>query len=101
MFNLRDLGGYPTEHGRPVRWRRLFRSDGLQRLGPDELPALMDLGIRTVVDLRLPEEVEVARFQADGIAYHHHSVIPAVWEAADFDESRGTARFLADRYGEM
>ena len=27
--NFRDLGGYPGQDGRPVRWRRLFRSDHL------------------------------------------------------------------------
>ena len=27
--NFRDLGGYPTEDGRRVLWRRVFRSDSL------------------------------------------------------------------------
>lgn len=28
-FNLRDLGGYTSNDGRTVRWRTLFRADGL------------------------------------------------------------------------
>ena len=32
--NFRDLGGYPGHGGRPLRWRRLFRSDHLAGLIP-------------------------------------------------------------------
>ena len=31
--NFRDLGGYRTEDGRQVRWRRVFRSDALRLMG--------------------------------------------------------------------
>ena len=30
--NFRDLGGYPTETGGALRWRLLFRADGLHAL---------------------------------------------------------------------
>ncbi len=32
LYNLRDVGGYPTADGGAVRWRTLFRSDALHRL---------------------------------------------------------------------
>ena len=40
VFNFRDLGGYPTADGRHVRWRTVFRADGLGRLTADDLEVL-------------------------------------------------------------
>lgn len=101
LFNLRDLGGYAGADGRAVRWRRLFRADGLQRVADEDVRGLAELGIRTVIDLRRPDEVEAKRFEADGIGYHHHSVQPQDWDISAYDEQVGSARFLADRYLEM
>jgi protein tyrosine/serine phosphatase len=101
LFNLRDLGGYRTADGRTVAWRRLFRADGLQRLTGPDVQGLVDLGVRTVIDLRRPEEVATARFTAAGVTYHHESVLPTIWEPASYDAAGGAARFLADRYLEM
>ena len=55
-FNFRDLGGYPTTDGSATRWRTLYRSDSLHRLAQPSTQAVVDLGIRTIVDLRYPEE---------------------------------------------
>ena len=58
-FNFRDLGGYPAEGGLRVRWRRLFRSDGLHHLTPEDVERLLGaLAIRRVVDLRSSAELE-------------------------------------------
>ena len=56
-LNARDVGGYPTRDGGTTRWRALIRSDTLCRLTPAGQAALLDYGVRTVVDLRFPEEV--------------------------------------------
>lgn len=56
LLNIRDLGGYPTIDGRETRWCSLFRSDDLSRLDPESYHALHDYGIRTVLDLRWPDE---------------------------------------------
>jgi protein-tyrosine phosphatase len=56
-YNLRDVGGYPTEHGRRTRWRRLFRSDSLHRLAEPEQATLVGMGLRTVIDLRYEREL--------------------------------------------
>jgi hypothetical protein len=58
--NVRDVGGYPTLDGRRMRWRTLLRSDELARLPKRTVDALVDLGIRQVVDLRWPEELEIS-----------------------------------------
>ena len=34
--NFRDLGGYPAEGGRTVRWRTIYRSDSLSDLTDSE-----------------------------------------------------------------
>ena len=55
VFNFRDLGGYPAGPGRQTRWRTLFRADALDRLPDKSQRALIDLGLRTVIDLRRPD----------------------------------------------
>ena len=55
--NFRDLGGYATADGRRVKWRAVYRSGELSQLTDGDVTKLGDLGIRTVVDLRSPEEV--------------------------------------------
>ena len=58
--NLRDVGGYPAAGGRQTRWRTLLRADALDRLPPASQDALLDLGLRQVVDLRWPHELDEA-----------------------------------------
>jgi protein-tyrosine phosphatase len=56
--NVRDVGGYRTSDGRRTRWRTLLRSDELTRLPAHGQAQLIELGIRQVIDLRWPEELE-------------------------------------------
>lgn len=59
-YNLRDVGGYPTQAGGSVAWRTLFRSDSLQRLDSQGVAGLAALDLHTIVDLRADIEVEQA-----------------------------------------
>ena len=101
-FNFRDCGGYVGLDGRAVRWRRLFRSDSLHRLGEDDREAFAALGIRTVVDLRRPREVKRdGRVPASpALRYHHIHPQHAEWEADGIDRI-GVERWLADRYVDL
>jgi protein tyrosine/serine phosphatase len=56
-FNVRDLGGLKTADGHVVRWGALIRADLLARLTEVGRRSLVDHGVRTIVDLRFPEEV--------------------------------------------
>jgi len=56
LLNARDLGGYPTTDGGETRWRSLLRADDLAQLSDLGLQALADYGVRTILDLRWPEE---------------------------------------------
>lgn len=55
-LNARDLGGYPTTTGRETRWGAVIRGDSPVRLTGAAQRALVDYGIRTVIDLRLPDD---------------------------------------------
>jgi protein-tyrosine phosphatase len=55
--NLRDVGGYPASSGRRTRWRTLYRTDSLDRLPASSQQALIDAGLRQVIDLRWPHEL--------------------------------------------
>jgi protein-tyrosine phosphatase len=60
LLNARDLGGYPTVDGGVTKGRSLLRADDLAQLSPEGLAALEGYGIRTVLDLRWPEEIAAA-----------------------------------------
>jgi protein-tyrosine phosphatase len=73
-FNFRDLGGYRTLEGGHLRWRRLFRADGLTKLDEVDCAALSELGLVTVIDLRTTSEVDQrGRFPTETVEveYHH------------------------------
>ena len=50
--NIRDLGGYQTVDGRTTRWKTMLRADNLEKLTLHGQRALVDYGVRTVIDLR-------------------------------------------------
>src|SRR2546421_7833212 len=94
LFNFRDLGGYSGAAGRSVVWRRLYRSDDLSRLTEAAQPDFSALGIRTVVDLRRPEEVaqdgRIPEF--DGYAYRHVHLPHPYWQPAPFPDTAARAK---------
>jgi protein-tyrosine phosphatase len=55
-FNVRDLGGLPATGGRRTAWGAVVRADTLSGLTSEGWQALLDHGVRTVVDLRNEEE---------------------------------------------
>ena len=58
LLNSRDLGGYPTVDGRETRWGAVVRSDNLTPLTDAGRAALVAYGVRSIVDLRRPHEIE-------------------------------------------
>jgi protein tyrosine/serine phosphatase len=101
--NFRDLGGYPTIDGHSIRWRELFRADGLTRLDEDDCAQLAEIGLATVIDLRTVGEVEQrGRFPevAFEIDYHHlplTDVLPPTEDLSRYDEPA----FVTSRYQQL
>ncbi|BCY14593.1 tyrosine-protein phosphatase [Actinoplanes sp. L3-i22] len=99
-YNFRDVGGYPGLDGRQVRWRRLFRADSLHRIDEADTAAFTALGIRTVIDLRRPFEVE--KFgrvhERYGLDYRNLTLQHVDWEQVGHPEGTVHERWLADRY---
>ncbi len=102
-FNFRDVGGYVGLDGQTVRWRRLFRSDSLHRLDEADRDAFAALGIRTVIDLRRPREINKAGRIPERHAPTYLHIYPkhAEWDAAMLAEQLDVERWLADRYLDM
>ncbi|MEU8182204.1 tyrosine-protein phosphatase [Micromonospora sp. NPDC049047] len=102
-FNFRDVGGCLGHGDRPVRRGRLFRSDSLHRLTEQDRDAFVAIGIRTVIDLRRPTEVQrdgrVPAYQ--GLTYHNIHPEHDDWAGVPHDEGASLARYLADRYADL
>lgn len=64
---MRDLGGHPTTDGAMTQAGSLLRADDLAQLDAQGVRALTAYGVRTVLDLRWPEE---AALQPSPVAVH-------------------------------
>ncbi|GAA2904537.1 protein-tyrosine-phosphatase [Actinoplanes cyaneus] len=99
-YNFRDVGGYTGLDGRTVRWRRLFRADSLHRIDEADTAAFTALGVRTVIDLRRPFEIE--KFgrvpERYGLDYRNLVIKHVDWDEIAHPEGTVHERWLADRY---
>ncbi len=90
-LNARDLGGLPAQNGRAQTRRGVFiRSDSPHRFTPEGIRAALEYGVRVVIDLRLPTELEKLPnplAQVDGIRYLPESLLEQrdleTWEVDD------------------
>jgi protein-tyrosine phosphatase len=56
VHNLRDLGGYPAQKGRRLRWGQLYRAGDLHGLTERDQAFLEKRHIKTIVDFRGSQE---------------------------------------------
>ncbi|MCR6486943.1 tyrosine-protein phosphatase [Amycolatopsis sp. OK19-0408] len=63
FYNTRDLGGLPTRSGRTTRRGAFFRAGDLRFVTGTGWAQAREAGVRTVIDLRNPDEIRPA---ADG-----------------------------------
>ncbi|MEU5945457.1 tyrosine-protein phosphatase [Micromonospora sp. NPDC047465] len=103
MFNFRDVGGHSGHDGRTVRRGRLYRSDSPHRIDDADREAFAALGVRTVIDLRRPYEVErdgrIPQF--DGLTWRNIHPEHAEWGERPYQPGSDLARYLADRYADL
>lgn len=57
-LNVRDLGGLPTRDGSETRFGAVVRADSIRELSDNGWQALVEHGVRTVIDLRGDHERE-------------------------------------------
>ena len=76
--NFRDLGGYLGQGGRPVRWRRLFRSEHLAGLTLDDQATLAALGLAKSFDFRGHAERAAMPNRLPGVLQHSLAIDPSV-----------------------
>jgi protein-tyrosine phosphatase len=97
-LNFRDLGGYPAAGGRRLRWRLVYRSDGLQRLTAADVARLRgERALDTVIDLRSSAELRAegrGPLAAEPVRFHHVPLFDGDVGAA----APAGAHTLADRY---
>ncbi|MET0241679.1 MAG: tyrosine-protein phosphatase [Sphingobium sp.] len=70
--NFRDLGGYPTQDGRTVKWGVIFRSGSMARLTQGDWDHLCARGVRSLCDFRTTNEREREPFawaDQEGVQY--------------------------------
>jgi hypothetical protein len=92
IHNFRELGPYPVRPGGTIRSRRIFRSGALERMTPaDEALLAGELGIRTVLDLRHPDELA-------GISAGH-PLVDRVVRLSIFSESQPQEELIAELNG--
>ena len=95
--NFRDLGGYPTEDGRRVCWRRIFRSNHLGMLSEADLTRLKPIGLKKVIDFRGHEEISRnAPCRVPDADLHVLSIDPGIRPRLDARLAAGDALSAAD-----
>jgi protein-tyrosine phosphatase len=76
LLNVRDLGGQPLVGGGETRFRAYVRADNVEALTTGGWRALVDYGVRTVVDLRFEGEREIDPPAGLPIRGLHHPIVP-------------------------
>jgi protein-tyrosine phosphatase len=105
-LNVRDLGGHPTEDGGETRFGRVVRADSVSELRDEGWEALVEYGIKTIVDLRLNSELEADPPRELAVEVHHIPLVPEFegpeadvefWEHVDRIRLEGGGRAAATR----
>lgn len=86
-FNFRDLGGLETTSGARIRPGLVFRSDLLHWLTPTDASVVLDLGVRSVIDLRSTSELRQAPPSAHLVGLTHLHTPIFEFDALPFDAS--------------
>jgi protein-tyrosine phosphatase len=81
--NFRDLGGYIGHDGRPLRWRKLFRSEHLAALTLDDHARLAPLRLTRAFDFRGLAERAATPYDVPGVTQVSLAIEPTVVQRMD------------------
>lgn len=103
LHNFRDLGGYRGQGGRYVRPGLLYRADSLSKLTGSDLERFRALGVRTVIDLRYPWEIQAnGRVpEQQGLTYHNCPVEHRPYDQAALTPDIDPGTYLPHRFMEV
>ena len=103
LYNMRDLGGLPRRNGGHTRSGVFFRADDLSALTGAGVTAVLDAGVRTVIDLRRVadtqrqpnplREVSAVRYHRVDMIGPQYRVDPATLDVEQVDDATGMPRF--------
>jgi len=99
--NFRDLGGYVGHQGRTVKWRKIFRSDHLAKLSPNDLLLIQSLGIQRSFDFRGVQESQAQAYDWPDIQRHSLSIEPTVVQRLQAQHLSGKPLTAADALDAM
>ncbi|MEU9735647.1 tyrosine-protein phosphatase [Streptomyces sp. NPDC048002] len=105
LHNFRDLGGCRTTDGRLVRTGRLYRADSLGKLreGTEDWSRFLALGVRTVIDLRHPWEIEARGRVPEhaSLTYRNLGIEHRPYDQAALTADVDAGPYLAERFMEV
>lgn len=99
--NFRDVGGYKGHGGRAVKWRKIFRSDHLAFLEPEDLDKLKSLGVDRAFDFRGVQESAAQSYEWPTISRHSLSIEPTVVQRLQAQHLTGRPLSAADALDAM
>ena len=93
--NVRDLGGWPTACGRPIKYGKIFRGaecNGGHNLEPEGFEALRRVGIRAELDLRSDSEADniTKSVLGNDVSYRRTPLAQTASHKTGLKNSRGT-----------
>ncbi|MGN0808038.1 MAG: tyrosine-protein phosphatase [Candidatus Coproplasma sp.] len=76
LTNTRDLGGFPTQDGKTIKYGKLIRSGKLNKISRKTVEELKAIGVTTIIDLRIFTEIEEAPDVLwEGVKYVHQPLL--------------------------
>ncbi len=85
-YNVRDLGGYFAAGGKTVKWKKVFRSGDLNQLTEDDLKFFAQIPIKTYIDFRDANEIQVAPDKTPASLLHHFFIAIETGNIIDFQK---------------
>ena len=100
IYNFRDMGGLPTDSGRVMKRGVLYRSGSLHSLSKNDIRKIESLKIRSILDLRTPNERRRKPGKIQGHSHIRTETIPIypLPENEDPSAIKRLVGFLSGKY---
>ncbi len=79
--NFREIGGYPTEDGRMIRYHRFIRASSTSHLTEEDIAFLKEFGVVADIDLRSEGEAASSPDRLAGVEGIDYRIIPFAGKA--------------------